>query len=46
MQVTSLKFRKIVREIFNFGTVCPGSSGPPEQIFNIFASENEVYTIH
>ena len=28
------------------GTVCPGSSDPPEKIFNIFASENEIYTIH
>ena len=27
-------------------TVCPGSSDPPEKIFNIFASENEVYTIY
>ena len=27
-------------------TVCPGSSDPPEKIFNIFASENEVYTIN
>ena len=26
-------------------TVRPGSSDPPEKIFNIFASENEVYTI-
>ena len=26
-------------------TVCPGSSDPPEKIFDIFASENEVYTI-
>ena len=26
--------------------VCPGSSDPPEKIFNIFASENEVYTIY
>ena len=25
-------------------TVCPGSSDPPEKIFNMFASENEVYT--
>ena len=25
-------------------TVCPGSSDPPEKIFHIFASENEVYT--
>ena len=24
-------------------TVCPGSSYPAEKIFNIFASENEVY---
>ena len=30
----------------NFGTFCPGSSDPPEKIFNIFASENEVYTIY
>ena len=29
-----------------FYTVCPGSSHPPEKIFNIFASENEVYTIY
>ena len=27
-------------------TVCPGSSDPPEKIFNIFASENEGYTIY
>ena len=27
-------------------TVCPGSSDPPEKIFNMFASENEVYTIY
>ena len=27
-------------------TVCPGSSDPPEIFFNIFASENEVYTIY
>ena len=26
-------------------TVCPGSSDPPEKILNIYASENEVYTI-
>ena len=25
-------------------TVCPGRRDPPEKIFNIFASENEVYT--
>ena len=25
--------------------VCPGSSDPPEKKFNIFASENEDYTI-
>ena len=24
----------------------PGSTDPPEKIFNIFASENEVYTIY
>ena len=27
-------------------TVCPGSSDPPEKMFYIFASENEVYTIY
>ena len=27
-------------------TVCPGSSDPPEKIINVFASENEVYTIY
>ena len=27
-------------------TVCPGSSDPPEKIFDIFASENEIYTIY
>ena len=27
-------------------TVCPGSSDPLEKTFNIFASENEVYTIY
>ena len=31
---------------YNLTTVCPGSSDPPEKIFNIFASENEVYTIY
>ena len=25
-------------------TVCPGSSDPPEKLYNIFASKNEVYT--
>ena len=28
-----------------WATVCPGSSDPPEKILNIFAPENEVYTI-
>ena len=27
-------------------TVCPESSDLPEKIFNIFASENEGYTIY
>ena len=27
-------------------TVCPGSSYPPEKIFNVVTSENEVYTIY
>ena len=29
-----------------FYTVCPGSTDPPEKIFNTFASENEAYTIY
>ena len=29
----------------SLNTVCPGSSDPPKKILNIFASENEVYTI-
>ena len=31
--------------LFWLTTVCPGSSDPPEKILNIFAPENEVYTI-
>ena len=27
-------------------TVCPGNSDPQEKVFNIFASENEGYTIY
>ena len=27
-------------------TVCPGSKDLPEKIFNIFASENELYAIY
>ena len=27
-------------------TVCSGSSDPSEKMFNIFASENEVYTLY
>ena len=30
----------------HWSTVCPGSSDPAEKIFNIFASEIEVYTIY
>ena len=37
---------EMVREFTIKGTVCPGSSDPPEKIFIIFASENEVYTIY
>ena len=29
----------------NTDNVCPRSSDPPEKLLNIFASENEVYTI-
>ena len=39
----------VTNKIFIFSmwlTVCPGSSDPPEEIFNIFASENEAYTIY
>ena len=31
---------------YEYHTECPGSSDPPEKIFDIFASENEVYTIY
>ena len=39
--------QKLCRSASSFEgcTVCPGSSDPPEKILNIFASENEVYTI-
>ena len=39
---------KLLADIFmsKLRTVCQGSSDPPEKIFNIFASENEVYTIY
>ena len=30
----------------SYYTVCQGSSDPQEKIFNIFASENEVYAIY
>ena len=30
----------------SINTVCPGSSDPTEKIFNVFASENEGYTIY
>ena len=36
---------KWVKEKKN-STVCPGISDPPEKMFNIFASENEVYNIY
>ena len=35
-----------IGKLNTFSTVCPGSSDPPEKIFNIFASQNEVYTIY
>ena len=36
----------ITKNVFAcLNTVCPGSSDPPEKTLNIFASENEVYTI-
>ena len=39
-----LKKNTILAKLATY-TVCPGSSDPPEKILNIFASENEVYTI-
>ena len=40
-------FVKIFFVRFEFTTVCPESSDHPEKkIFNIFATENEVYTIY
>ena len=35
-----------MQKILNYDTVCPGSSYPSEKIFNMFAPENEVYTIY
>ena len=32
--------------IIIYHNVCPGSSVPPDIIFNIFPSENEVYNIY
>ena len=34
------------KDIYIKYTVCPGSSDPPEKKYNIFESENEVYTIY
>ena len=35
------------RASLQFGIfVCPGSSDPAEKLFDIFASENEVYTLY
>ena len=39
-------WRLLGHKIASSNTVCPGSSDPPEKIFNIFASDNEVYTIY
>ena len=40
-QMIFFQTRFVIDFIFHY-TVCPGSSDPPEKIFNIFASENEV----
>ena len=40
-----LTVEEVMHHYHNYGTVCPGSSDPPEKIFSIFASENEVYTV-
>ena len=45
-EVTNHLFQVGITIPLNIYTVCPGSSDPPEKIFNIFASENEVYTIY
>ena len=37
---------EITEFIYVQRTVCPGSSDPPEKIFNTFASENEGYNIY
>ena len=48
MKIPLKKFTHLIRLLVLIldGTVCPGSSDPSEKIFNIFASENEVYTIY
>ena len=43
LYIYGLEFSKIY--CLYMYTVCPGSSDPPEKRLNIFASENEVYTI-
>ena len=39
-----VKIKNILPMMVN--TVCSGSSDPPEEIFDIFASENEGYNIY
>ena len=42
----SLRLVRVLSEpVETLITVCPGSSDPQKKIFNIFVSENEVYTI-
>ena len=44
--VASLMVSQIVPNWSTSNTVYPGSSDPPEKIYNIFASENEDCTIN
>ena len=42
--MSAIKYPQLIMSCALFPcTVCPGSSYPAEKIFNIFASENEVY---
>ena len=43
-KIINSHFYKKKKNCLNYGTVCVGSSDPPEKIFNIFVSENEVNT--
>ena len=42
IETQSILYRTYMEFMLKLSTVCPGSSDPPEKVFDIFASENEV----